>query len=143
MFTPVDPNYEERVRHSFMRQAAMKLIGARLTRLEPGAVDITLPYRPDLSQQHGYLHAGMLSTIADTAGGYAGYTLFPADSSVLTVEYKLNLLAPPQGVLLRAQAHVEHQSAGVGVARVEVVCGDGTTMTRCGLLTGTYRIGAA
>ncbi|MEP7084245.1 MAG: PaaI family thioesterase, partial [Betaproteobacteria bacterium] len=71
MFTPVDPQYGQRVRESFERQGAMKLIGARLTRVEPGAVDITLAFRPDLSQQHGYLHAGILSTIVDTAGGYA------------------------------------------------------------------------
>ena len=65
MFTPVDPHYEERVRQSFERQGAMRLLGARISKIEPGAVDITLPFRADLTQQHGYLHAGILSTIVD------------------------------------------------------------------------------
>src|SRR5258708_6073169 len=96
-FEPTDPDFESRVRASFARQAVMGLIGATITRVVPGEVEITLPFRADLTQQHGYFHAGMTSTIADSAGGYAGYSLFPADSSVLTVEFKINLLAPAAG----------------------------------------------
>ena len=90
-FQAADPDFEARVRASFGRQAAMKLIGAVLTRVEPGIATIELPYRADLGQQHGFFHGGMVAMIADSAAGYAAYTLFPADSSVLTVEFKLNL----------------------------------------------------
>ena len=105
-FTAADPDYERRVSDSFSRQAAMGLIGARITHMAPGAVDIELPHRDDLTQQHGFLHGGIASMIVDTAGGYAGYTLFPADASVLTVEYKMNLLAPGQGDTYVAEGRV-------------------------------------
>src|SRR5919206_725924 len=101
-FEPADPQYRARVEASFGRQRVMGLIGARLVRVEPGLVEIELPYREELTQQHGYFHAGITSTIADSAGGYAGFTLFPADSSVLTVEYKMNLVAPAAGERLIA-----------------------------------------
>ena len=96
-----DPDFARRVRASFDRQTIMGLIGARLTRVEPGEVEIELPFREDLCQQHGFFHAGVTSTIADSAGGYAGFSLFPTDASVLTVEFKMNLLAPADGDLLR------------------------------------------
>src|SRR2546428_127556 len=103
---PIDPDYEARVRASFGRQGAMLLIGARLSALRPGYCAIELPFRDDLTQQHGYVHAGIIGAIVDSAGGYAGFTLFPADASVLTVEYKLNLLAPAAGERLVAEAQV-------------------------------------
>lgn len=137
MFTAVDPFYENRVRQSFARQGAMKLIGAQLTRVEPGMVDVTLAYRPDLSQQHGYLHAGILSTIVDTAGGYAGYTLFPADSSVLTVEYKLNLLAPGEGELFVAQGRIVKPGRTLCIVQGEVYASSGDRRTLCALMQQT------
>src|ERR1700680_3326731 len=105
-FAPEDPAYAERVRASFNRQGAMRLFDARIVELAPGYCAIELPYRDDLTQQHGYVHAGVVGAIADSAGGYAAFTLFPADASVLTVEYKLNLVAPASGEWLRAQAEV-------------------------------------
>jgi len=96
-FQPADPDFETRVRASFGRQGIMQLIGAELTRVEPGLATIELPYRATLTQQHGFFHAGMTSTIADSAAGYAAYSLFPAASSVLTVEFKINLVAPADG----------------------------------------------
>ena len=96
-FEPRNSDFEARVRNSFARQAAMGLIGARLARVEPGYVDIELPVRDDLGQQHGFVHGGIVGMIADGAGGYAAFTLMPADASVLTVEYKLNMLAPAEG----------------------------------------------
>ena len=102
----VDPDYERRVRESFARQGAMAHLGALLHSIGPGRVEIDLPYRPQLSQQHGFFHAGMVSTVADSAGGYAAYTLFPADSSVLTVEFKVNLIAPADGERVRALGQV-------------------------------------
>jgi uncharacterized protein (TIGR00369 family) len=106
MNTPVDAAFAERVAESFARQGVMATLGASLGKVEAGFCEITLPYRPELSQQHGFFHAGVVSTIADSAGGYAGYTLFPADSSVLTVEFKINLLSPADGESLRATGKV-------------------------------------
>src|SRR5260370_25371390 len=92
VWVPPDPDYAARVRASFARQGVMRLIGARLVELRPGFCRIELPFRADLAQQHGYIHAGIVSTIVDSAGGYAGFTLFPAHSTVLPAEYTLNLL---------------------------------------------------
>ena len=119
-FTPPNPDYEARVRASFGRQEAMRLIGARLVDVRPGYCSIELPYRENLTQQHGYIHAGIVSTIIDSAGGYAGFTLFPADSSVLTVEYKLNLIAPAEGERFVAEAEVVKPGRTLAITRGEV-----------------------
>jgi uncharacterized protein (TIGR00369 family) len=119
-FAPPNPDYATRVRASFDRQGAMKLIGARLAEVRPGYCSIELPYREDLTQQHGYVHAGIVSAIADSAGGYAGFTLFPADASVLTVEYKLNLIAPAAGERLVAEAEVIRPGRTLTITRGEV-----------------------
>ena len=110
----------ERVRASFSRQGAMMLIGARIVALEPGYCALALTPRPEVSQQHGYVHAGILATLVDSAGGYAGYTLFPADSSVLTVEFKLNLLAPAQGERIVAEGFVVKSGRTLTITRGEV-----------------------
>ena len=106
VFTPKDPHYERRVRSSFDRQAAMKTIGAFLAEIEPGRVVIELPYAQALTQQHGFLHAGMLATALDSACGYAASTLMPHDAGILTIEYKVNLLAPGKGQLFRMEGTV-------------------------------------
>ena len=137
MFTPSDPHFERRVRDSFSRQPAMALIGASITRVEPGLVEVTLPYRDDLTQQHGFLHGGIVGMIADTAGGYAGYTLFPADSSVLTVEYKLNLMAPGDGQLFVAQGRVMKPGRTLCVVQAEVHAVTGEKRTLCALMQQT------
>ncbi len=120
-FLPKDPDFAARVRVSFARQGVMALIGARLSRVEPGLVEIELPYRADLCQQHGFFHAGITSTIADSAGGYAAFSLFPADASVLTTEFKINLLAPAEGELLRAVGRVVKPGRTLTVCEVEVL----------------------
>jgi uncharacterized protein (TIGR00369 family) len=99
-FTPANPNFAARVRDSFARQRFMATIGAELTAVEPGRCEIRLPYREDLTQQHAFFHGGVIGTLADNAAGYAAFSLMPADASVLTVEYKLNLLAPGTGEAL-------------------------------------------
>ena len=119
-FEPRDPDFANRVRASFDRQSIMALIGARLTQVEPGRVEIELPYRADLCQQDGFLHAGITSTIADSAGGYAAFSLMPADASVLTAEFKINLLAPADGELLRACGRVLRPGRTLTVCDVEV-----------------------
>lgn len=93
----VDTDYEERVRTSFARQQAMQTIGAQLTRVTPGVIEIEMPYNEALTQQHGFLHAGIISTALDSACGYAAFSLMPADAAVLTIEFKINLLAPGKG----------------------------------------------
>ncbi|WP_299616857.1 PaaI family thioesterase [Pelagibius sp.] len=119
-FQPKDENFAEKVSDSFGRQSIMALIGARLVRVDPGEVEIALPFREDLCQQHGFFHAGVTSTIADSAGGYAGFSLFPAGSSVLTVEFKVNLLAPADGELLRAVGRVLKPGRTLTVTEAEV-----------------------
>jgi len=105
-FTPANPDFETRVRDSFARQAVMATLGARILGIAPGAVDLELAYRADLTQQHGYLHAGIVTTLLDSACGYAAFTLMPADATVLSVEFKTNLLAPAEGEKLVAHARV-------------------------------------
>lgn len=111
---------QARVRDSFERQGLMHHLGARLSEIAPGRVHIVLPSRPEVTQQHGYFHAGATSAIADSAGGYAAYTLFPEDSSVLTVEYKINLLAPAEGDHLEAIGTVLKSGRTLTVCRLEV-----------------------
>jgi uncharacterized protein (TIGR00369 family) len=119
-FQPRNPDFEARVRGSFARQRAMALIGAVLSRVEPGRVDIELPVRDDLGQQHGFVHGGIVGMIADSAGGYAAFTLMPADASVLTVEYKLNMLAPADGERLVARGEVLKPGRTLAVVRSDV-----------------------
>ena len=119
-FQVADPDFEARVRASFARQPVMALIGARMARIAPGEAEIELPYRADLTQQHGFFHGGVTSTIADSAGGYAAFSLFPADASVLTVEYKINLVAPAQGERLRAVGRVLRPGRTLTLCDLEV-----------------------
>ena len=100
-FLPRTPDFEQRVRDSFARQGVMGTLGAQLLRVEPGVVEIGLDWAPGLTQQHGFLHAGVVSTALDSACGYAGYSLMAADAAVLTIEFKINLLAPAKGQRFR------------------------------------------
>ena len=95
-FEPVG-DFEGRVRDSFARQKVMTTIGAELTRVNPGEIEIEMPFDAELTQQHGFLHAGIISTALDSACGYAAYSLMPADAAVLTIEFKINLLSPGKG----------------------------------------------
>jgi len=101
-FAAQDENYEMRVRESFSKQKLMQTIGASLTKVLPGEVEISLAFRDDLTQQHGFIHAGVVATLADTACGYAAFSLMAPDAAVLTVEYKINLLSPAVGESLIA-----------------------------------------
>ena len=123
-FVPVDPQFAARVRESFGRQKAMALIGASLAVVEPGHVEIALPFRDDLTQQKGFVHGGILGMIADSACGYAAYSLMPATSSLVTVEYKINILAPAKGDLV-ARGQVIRPGRTLTVARGEIFTADG------------------
>ena len=131
------PDYAQRVQASFDRQGVMKLLGARVSRMAPGECEIQLPFRSDLTQQHGYFHGGIIGTIADSAGGYAAFSLMPEDSSVLTVEYKMNLLAPGDGELLVARGRVLKAGRSLVVTQVDAfVIKDGQE-TLCATLLQT------
>ena len=117
---PRNPSFAEEIKQSFAKQTIMGLIGAELSRVEPGVVEITLPYRPDLAQQHGYLHAGIVTTIADSACGYAAYSLMPPETEVLSVEFKVNLLRPAKGKTFVAIAEVVKAGKTLTVVRADV-----------------------
>jgi uncharacterized protein (TIGR00369 family) len=122
---PQDPSYDGRVRASFERQRFMQTIGARLVRVAPGEVDVELPVREELTQQHGFLHAGALATVADSACGYAALSLMPAGAAVLSVEFKINLLAPAAGDRVIAHGRVIRAGKTVTVCWGEVTSYDG------------------
>jgi uncharacterized protein (TIGR00369 family) len=125
MNAPADPGFARRCHESFARQKAMALIGARLTAVDPGYVEIELPWRAALTQQKGYVHGGIVGMIADTACGYSAFSLMPADCSIVTVEYKMNILNPGRGALV-ARAEVVKPGRTLTVARAEVYADDGT-----------------
>lgn len=116
-----NPAFADEIRESFAQQTIMGLIGGELTRIEPGVIEISLTYRPDLTQQHGYVHAGIVTTIADSACGYAAYSLMPPDSDVLAVEFKVNLLRPAKGDRFVARAEVIKPGKTLTVVRADVV----------------------
>jgi uncharacterized protein (TIGR00369 family) len=116
----INPSFADEIKQSFDKQTIMGLIGAELTRVEPGLIEIRLPYRADLAQQHGYLHAGIVTTIADSACGYAAYSLMPPNSEVLSVEFKVNLLRPAKGETFSAVAEVVKSGKTLTVVRADV-----------------------
>ena len=105
-FEPTDPQYKERVHNSFARQGVMENLGAHLSAVHPGAVDITFDHAASLTQQHGFIHAGIVATALDSACGYAGFSLMALGDAVLTIEFKINLLAPARGQRFRAEGRV-------------------------------------
>lgn len=117
---PVTTAIETRTRDSFARQGLMAHLGAEMTDIRAGLVTICLPFRPELTQQHGFFHAGGTSAIADSAGGYAGFTLFPENSSVLTVEFKLNMLSPATGDRLEAVGKVIKNGRTLTICQLDV-----------------------
>lgn len=136
-FDVADPDYAERVRHSFGRQGLMAHLGAVMTTVEPGVVEIEMPFTDELSQQHGFYHAGGIASIIDTAGGYAASTLFAADDGVLTVEFKINLVSPAAGNLMIARGEVVKPGRTLTVTKGEVfVRKDGETKL-CALMQQT------
>ena len=132
--------FADRVRQSFERQGAMALIGARLVELRVGYCALALTPRLETSQQHGYVHAGILATLVDSAGGYAGYTVFPADSSVLTVEFKLNLLAPAQGERIVAEGFVVKSGRTLTITRGDVHAERNGTRTLVAIMQQTLMV---
>lgn len=125
MSAPIDPACEARVRAAFDRQGMMKLFGASMTRVARGEVDILLPFAPHLTQQHGFTHAGAITTVVDTACGFAAMTLAPADHEVLTIEFKTNFLSPAIGRNFLASGRVRRAGRQILVVDGEATSEDG------------------
>ncbi|AMY69601.1 PaaI family thioesterase [Frigidibacter mobilis] len=134
---PVSPEIATRTQASFARQGLMAYLGAEMTEVRAGQVTIRLPFRPELTQQHGFFHAGGTSAIADSAGGYAGFTLFPEGSSVLTVEFKMNLISPAQGEYLEAIGRVIKSGRTLTICQLDVwgVAGEARKHVATGMQT--------
>lgn len=142
-FKPADAGFEARVRDSFSRQPAMHLIGAALTTVKPGLCEVEMSRKPEVTQQHGFVHGGIVGMIADSAAGYAAYSLFPADATVLTVEYKMNLMAPADGNRLLARAQVTRHGRTLTIVGFDVFAEKSGKMLHCatGLATMMCMLG--
>ncbi len=137
-FQVQNPTFEQDVRQSFARQGFMAYLGARLTAVSPGEITIELPCSPNLSQQHGFVHAGATTAVVDSACGYAALTLMPPQSEVLTIEFKANFLAPAQGVKLIAIGRVLKPGRTVNVCQGEVFnISETGERKRCAIMTAT------
>ncbi len=136
-FTPPDPDFACRVRESLRLQRLMATIGASMTRVEAGEVEIELPFRDDLTQQHGFIHAGIVTAIVDNACGFAAYTLMPADSDLLTVEYKVNFVSPAKGERFFATGRVIKPGRTLHVCTGEVVAWDGSEQKTVAVMQST------
>ena len=139
-YAPAFAGWDARVRDSFARQGAMALIGAAIADVAPGYCAIEMKPRPEVSQQHGYVHAGILATLVDSAGGYAAFTLFAEDCSVLTVEYKLNVLAPAQGERIVAEGFVVKSGRTLAITRGEVHAEQGERRTLVAIMQQTLMV---
>ncbi|MGD2172901.1 MAG: PaaI family thioesterase [Gammaproteobacteria bacterium] len=136
-FDPSDPEFKSRVTRSFREQAVMQTLNASLALVEPGEVRIEFPYQPSLTQQDGFIHAGISSTVMDSACGYAAFTLMPAEARVLTIEFKINLLAPAAGEHFRAHGRVRKPGRSVFVAEGELYARSGAEDKLVATMVGT------
>ena len=134
---PRNSDFENAVHASFARQRAMDTLGAHITRVQAGVVDIEFDYREDLTQQHGFIHAGILSAVLDSACGYAAFSLMPPEAAVLTVEFKINLLSPAQGERFRASGVVKKPGRTITVADGEMFAIDNGKEKCIATMTGT------
>lgn len=119
-FKPADENFETRVRESFARQEVMKTINASILNVQAGEVELEFPFQAKLTQQHGFIHAGIVSTVLDSACGYAAFSLMREDAAVLTIEFKINLLSPAQGSHFRALGTVKKPGRNITVTEGEL-----------------------
>jgi uncharacterized protein (TIGR00369 family) len=135
-----DPDFEPRVRASFAKQQLMTTIGATLDRVESGRVDIRMPFRDDLTQQHGFLHAGVIATIADSACGYAALSLMPSRADVLSIEFKVNMLSPAKGDAIVARGEVIRAGRSIMVCRADVYSITGADEKLVAAMQGTMMV---
>jgi uncharacterized protein (TIGR00369 family) len=136
-FEASNADFARVVRDSFARQGLMSTLGARIVAIEPGLCVIEMDYAPGVSQQNGYFHGGAVGAIADSAAGYAAYSLMPAGSDILTVEYKLNLIRPAVPPIVRAEGRVVRAGKTLSVCRADVYCTANGRMEVCAMLQST------
>ena len=136
-FQPKTPHFKQKVKESFERQKFMGFINAELVQVEPGFCEIHLPFNENLTQQHGFFHAGVISTLADNAAGYASFSLMEESSSILTVEFKLNLISPGDGEKLIARANVIKNGRTLTICRAEVFVHKNGTEKLCAAAQST------
>ncbi len=137
-FKTRNPDFAERVRESFNRQGFMRYLGAELSIVEPGFVEIRVSHNSELTQQHGFFHGGVIGTIADNAGGYASFTLMEATDSVLTIEYKLNLMSPAKGDILIARGRVLRAGRRITTCQSDVFVMRDDEELLCATMLGTF-----
>lgn len=136
-FEPRTPDWKARCLASFEQQPICRTLGIQMAAMEPGFCEMRLPFRADLTQQHGFFHAGMVSTLADNAGGYAALSLMPAGAEVLAVEFKINLMSPAKGEVMIARARVVKPGRTLVITQVEVSMLDGGVEKDCALMQQT------
>ncbi len=136
-FMPSDSDYQARVHDSFNRQAIMKTVNAFIVSVQPGEVELEFPFRADLTQQHGFIHAGIVSTVLDSALGYAAFSLMPVDAAVLTIEFKVNLLSPAKGERFTAVGKVKKPGRNITVAEGELFAHTGGQRKLVATMVGT------
>lgn len=136
-YEPANLDYVERVKDSFNKQDALRTIGASIQKIEPGKVEIGFDYDQRLTQQHGFIHAGILSTVLDSACGYAAYSLMPEGSGVLTIEFKINLLSPARGDRFIARGEVKKPGRTISVAEGQLITQVGEEEKLIASMTGT------
>jgi len=140
MTTPLNPDFIEAVKTSFLKQNAMELIHASIDNIKHGQVDIRLPHWSGIEQQHGFVHGGVVGMIADSAAGYAAMTVVPANASVLTVEYKLNLIAPADGEALIAKGQIIRAGRTLVITKAEVFAIKEDKQSLCALMQQTIMV---
>lgn len=133
MTTPTDTNYAQRVAESFSRQKFMQYINASIKQIAPGYCEISLPFSENLTQQHGFFHAGIVAAIADNAAGYAAFSLMKDTSTVLTVEFKINLISPAKGDYLIGKSKVIKQGRNLTICQSEVQVGNDNDQKLCAI----------
>jgi uncharacterized protein (TIGR00369 family) len=136
-FEPKDPNFRQRVAASFQRQAVMRTLGIEIAGLEPGDIELTMPYAQPFTQQHGFVHAGIITTALDSACGYAAFSLMPAEAAVLTVEFKTNLLAPAKGERFIFRGKVIKPGRTLTFCDASAFAVEGTSERLIATMTGT------
>jgi uncharacterized protein (TIGR00369 family) len=136
-FNPKDPDFEARVRDSFARQTAMATLGIEITALKAGEVELRMPYAAAYTQQHGFVHAGIITTALDSACGYAAFSLMPADAAVLTVEFKTNLIAPARGEHFLFRSRVVKPGRTITVCDAQAFAVEGGSEKMVATMTGT------
>jgi uncharacterized protein (TIGR00369 family) len=136
-FKPKDPRFRSRVEASFNRQEAMRTLGIEIARLQPGQIELMMPYAAAYTQQHGFIHAGIIATALDSACGYAAFSLMPDDAAVLTVEFKINLLAPARGGHFMFRGKVVKPGRTITVCEAQAFAIDGGEEKLVAIMTGT------